>query len=255
MWKWLMEARCVFSLAQIKQKCEMFCRDGKLAHQVLNVCWVCGSVPCILCRDLWWSESFNGLKFDYSGAEGQTYLTVWLVLPRCVYTLSCACVCLCDPVFVYWCFIFSSISFLVSDSLFSVSPHVHVSHHCRPCVLFFLCVNGQCNSPSEIPSLDTPPGEPPNPPPTWPLEPQIQNQKENQAKKEEGDQTAFIPCIEIHAAGPRRSSEPLPSNLPQPHAEPPLETVTHLIVTSEQRSLSWYAVDSFTKFESICLHY
>lgn len=134
-------------------------------------------------------------------------------------------------------------------------PHTHVSHHCwpscrpSPCVIVpkfcfnvITCVwrvNG-CNSPNEIPSLDTPPGESPSPSPTQPLEPQIQNQKENQAKKEEGDQTAFIPCIEIHATGARRSSEPLPYNLPQPHAELPLGIVTHLIVTSEQRSLSWY---------------
>ncbi|KAM9357173.1 LIM and calponin homology domains-containing protein 1-like [Symphorus nematophorus] len=87
-------------------------------------------------------------------------------------------------------------------------------------------------SPNEIPSLDAPPGESPTPP----LEPQIQIQKENQAKKDEdeGEQTSCTPCIEIHAAGVRRSSEPLPCYLPQPHAEPPMESLTHLMVTSEQ---------------------
>lgn len=176
---------------------------------------------------------------------------MWWVLPQCVYTLVAVRVCVTQCLFI------DALFFPPSPSLFlmfSVSPPV--AWTCRSLTFmfpttvvlvswislqcFFPCVNGQCNSPSETPSLDTPPGEPPNPPPTRPLEHQIQNQKENQAKKEEGDQTAFIPCIEIHAAGPRRSSEPLPSYLPQPHAEPPLETVTHLIVTSEQRSLSWY---------------
>ncbi|XP_070818114.1 LIM and calponin homology domains-containing protein 1 isoform X2 [Chaetodon trifascialis] len=91
-------------------------------------------------------------------------------------------------------------------------------------------------SPNEIPSLDVSAGESPSPSPTPPLKPQIQIQKENQAKKdeEEGEQTASTPCIEIHAAGVRRSSEPLPCSLPQPHAEPPMETLTHLMVTTEQ---------------------
>ncbi|XP_035524687.1 LIM and calponin homology domains-containing protein 1-like isoform X2 [Morone saxatilis] len=87
-------------------------------------------------------------------------------------------------------------------------------------------------SPIQIPSLDAPPEETPSLSPT---PPQIQIQ-ENQAKKdeEEGEQRASTPCIEIHAASVRRSSEPLPCNLPQPHAEPPMETLTHLMVTSEQ---------------------
>ncbi|XP_044060463.1 LIM and calponin homology domains-containing protein 1-like isoform X10 [Siniperca chuatsi] len=95
-------------------------------------------------------------------------------------------------------------------------------------------------SPNEVSSLDAPPGESPSPSPTPPLKPHIQIQTESQAKKdeEEGEQTDSTPCIEIHAAGVRRSSEPLPCSLPQPHAEPPMETVTHLMVTSEQRSVS-----------------
>ncbi|GAA6222019.1 LIM and calponin homology domains-containing protein 1 [Lates japonicus] len=86
-------------------------------------------------------------------------------------------------------------------------------------------------SPNEIPSLDAP-----SPSPTPPLEPQTQIQLEHQSVKdvEEGEQTATTPCIEIHSASVRRSSEPLPCILPQPHAEPPTETVTHLTVTSEQ---------------------
>ncbi|XP_045886124.1 LIM and calponin homology domains-containing protein 1-like isoform X2 [Micropterus dolomieu] len=88
-------------------------------------------------------------------------------------------------------------------------------------------------SPNEVPSLDAPPGESPSPSPTPSLKPQIQIHKESQAKneEEEGKQT---PCIEILAAGVRRSSEPLPCSLLQPYAEPPMDTLTHLMVTSEQ---------------------
>ncbi|XP_039668771.1 LIM and calponin homology domains-containing protein 1-like isoform X7 [Perca fluviatilis] len=91
-------------------------------------------------------------------------------------------------------------------------------------------------SSNELPSLDDPPGESPSLSPTPPLEPQIQIQKKNQTKKddEEGKQTASTLCIEIHAAGLRRSSEPLPCRVPQPCAEPPMVNVTHLIITSEQ---------------------
>lgn len=116
-------------------------------------------------------------------------------------------------------------------------PHVIVSNfaptwlHCP--FLCIVCVNGWHNSPNEIPSLDAP-----SPSPTPPLEPQTQIQLEHQSVKdlEEGEQTATTPCIEIHSASVRRSSEPLPCILPRPHAEPPTETVTHLTVTSEQRS-------------------
>ncbi|XP_028444975.1 LIM and calponin homology domains-containing protein 1 isoform X4 [Perca flavescens] len=91
-------------------------------------------------------------------------------------------------------------------------------------------------SSNELPSLDDPPGESPSSSPTPSLEPQIQIQKKNQTKKddEEGKQTASTLCIEIHAAGLRRSSEPLPCRVPQPCAEPPMVNVTHLIITSEQ---------------------
>ncbi|XP_034738875.1 LIM and calponin homology domains-containing protein 1-like isoform X8 [Etheostoma cragini] len=95
-------------------------------------------------------------------------------------------------------------------------------------------------SPNELPSLDDPPGESPSLSATPPLQPQIQIQKKNQTKKddEEGKQTASTLCLEIHAAGLRRSSEPLPCRVPQPCAEPPMVNVTHLIITSEQRSVS-----------------
>ncbi|XP_034738869.1 LIM and calponin homology domains-containing protein 1-like isoform X2 [Etheostoma cragini] len=91
-------------------------------------------------------------------------------------------------------------------------------------------------SPNELPSLDDPPGESPSLSATPPLQPQIQIQKKNQTKKddEEGKQTASTLCLEIHAAGLRRSSEPLPCRVPQPCAEPPMVNVTHLIITSEQ---------------------
>ncbi|XP_035860418.1 LIM and calponin homology domains-containing protein 1 isoform X9 [Sander lucioperca] len=95
-------------------------------------------------------------------------------------------------------------------------------------------------SPNEPPSLANPPGESPSSSPTPPLEPQIQIQKKNQTKKDDDEvkQTASTLCIEIHAAGLRRSSEPLPCRVPQPCAEPPMVNVTHLIITSEQRSVS-----------------
>ncbi|XP_004553744.2 LIM and calponin homology domains-containing protein 1 isoform X8 [Maylandia zebra] len=93
---------------------------------------------------------------------------------------------------------------------------------------------------NEVCSLEIPPGESPSPSPTLPLKPCTQIQKENHIKKDkhEGRQSASPPCIEIHTAGKRRRSEPLPSSLPQPQAEPPRETVIHLMVTSEQRSVS-----------------
>ncbi|XP_030594840.1 LIM and calponin homology domains-containing protein 1 isoform X2 [Archocentrus centrarchus] len=92
----------------------------------------------------------------------------------------------------------------------------------------------------EVSSLDVPPGESPSPSPSPPLKPYTQIQTENHSKKDtqEGKQSTSTPCIEIHAAGIRRRSEPLPCSLPQPQAEHPRETVTHLMVTSEQRSVS-----------------
>ncbi|XP_041846288.1 LIM and calponin homology domains-containing protein 1-like isoform X7 [Melanotaenia boesemani] len=94
-------------------------------------------------------------------------------------------------------------------------------------------------SPNEVPSLVIPPEESLSPSPTPLLEPHTQIQ-ENKSKnnEEEGKQTASIHCFEIHSGGMRRSSEPLPCSFPQSHAEPPRETVTHLKVTSEQRSVS-----------------
>ncbi|XP_030594837.1 LIM and calponin homology domains-containing protein 1 isoform X1 [Archocentrus centrarchus] len=88
----------------------------------------------------------------------------------------------------------------------------------------------------EVSSLDVPPGESPSPSPSPPLKPYTQIQTENHSKKDtqEGKQSTSTPCIEIHAAGIRRRSEPLPCSLPQPQAEHPRETVTHLMVTSEQ---------------------
>ncbi|XP_078025675.1 LIM and calponin homology domains-containing protein 1-like isoform X4 [Epinephelus lanceolatus] len=88
-------------------------------------------------------------------------------------------------------------------------------------------------SPNEVPSLDDPPGESPSPSPT---PPHIQIQKENQTKKdeEEGKQAASTPYVEIHVVGVRRSSDPLSRSFPRPHAEPPMDSVTQLMVTSEQ---------------------
>lgn len=105
-------------------------------------------------------------------------------------------------------------------------------------LLCVCCMNGWCLSLNEVCSLEIPPGESPSPSPALPLKPCTQIQKENHIKKDkhEGRQSASPPCIEIHTAGKRRRSEPLPSSLPQPQAEPPRETVIHLMVTSEQRS-------------------
>ncbi|XP_034453682.1 LIM and calponin homology domains-containing protein 1-like isoform X11 [Hippoglossus hippoglossus] len=83
-------------------------------------------------------------------------------------------------------------------------------------------------SPDEIRSLDTP--SPSSPPP---LEPQTQIHRED-----EGPRTVSIPSIEIHAANRRRSSDPPPCSVPQPHAEPHADTVTHLMGASAQRSVS-----------------
>ncbi|XP_034453675.1 LIM and calponin homology domains-containing protein 1-like isoform X5 [Hippoglossus hippoglossus] len=79
-------------------------------------------------------------------------------------------------------------------------------------------------SPDEIRSLDTP--SPSSPPP---LEPQTQIHRED-----EGPRTVSIPSIEIHAANRRRSSDPPPCSVPQPHAEPHADTVTHLMGASAQ---------------------
>ncbi|XP_035017177.1 LIM and calponin homology domains-containing protein 1 isoform X2 [Hippoglossus stenolepis] len=79
-------------------------------------------------------------------------------------------------------------------------------------------------SPDEVRSLDTP--SPSSPPP---LEPQTQIHRED-----EGPRTVSIPSIEIHAANRRRSSDPPPCSVPQPHAEPRADTVTHLMGASAQ---------------------
>ncbi|XP_042273957.1 LIM and calponin homology domains-containing protein 1-like isoform X6 [Thunnus maccoyii] len=87
----------------------------------------------------------------------------------------------------------------------------------------------------EVPSIVAPPPVSPSLSPTLPPEPQTQIEKESQRK---GEWTPSTACIEVHTAGLRRSSEPLPCSLPQPYAEPPSEAVNHLTVTSEQRSVS-----------------
>lgn len=92
------------------------------------------------------------------------------------------------------------------------------------------------NSLNVVPSIGFPPAESPTPSPSSPLKPQTQIQQEQEAIKdvEEGGLYASPPCIEIQAAGVRRSSAPLHYSLPPPNVEPPEET--YLMVTSEQRS-------------------
>ncbi|XP_047440641.1 LIM and calponin homology domains-containing protein 1-like isoform X3 [Mugil cephalus] len=88
-------------------------------------------------------------------------------------------------------------------------------------------------SPCEASSLDPSARDSPSPSPTPPPQLYIQIQDED-----DGEQTASIPCIEVHAVNMRRSSEPLPCSLPEPQADPPRERLTFLTVTSEQSTPS-----------------
>lgn len=98
------------------------------------------------------------------------------------------------------------------------------------------------DSPTETPSLDAPLSESLSPSPTQLPAPRTQNAEEKpeneEEQEEEGDPSVSVPCYEIHATGLRRCSEPLTFNLPPPGAEPPAQTLSHLIVSSEQRFLS-----------------
>lgn len=98
------------------------------------------------------------------------------------------------------------------------------------------------DSPTETPSLDAPLSESLSPSPTQLPAPRTQNTEEKpeneEEQEDEGDPSVSVPCYEIHATGLRRCSEPLTFNLPPPGAEPPAQTLSHLIVSSEQRFLS-----------------
>ncbi|XP_029964634.1 LIM and calponin homology domains-containing protein 1 isoform X4 [Salarias fasciatus] len=89
-------------------------------------------------------------------------------------------------------------------------------------------------SPNQVCSLDVTPAESPSPSPTPPCPPHMQIQKEDEAA---GQRPSSTPSTELHV-GVRRSSEPPPFNPPQPHAEPPRETVAPLTAASEHRSVS-----------------
>lgn len=162
---------------------------------------------------------------------------------------------------VHWIwFSFLSISFLYHPSCIFAPPLTsHVQTSCSLTLMFpitdhFLtsllqislwmnewmnAMNAWTNSPNETLSLDAPFRESLSPSPSLPLGPRSQT-KESQEKldKDEGDQAGSVPCYEIHATGLRRCSEPLPYNLPPPPAEPPMKMFAHLMVSSEQRSLS-----------------
>lgn len=145
----------------------------------------------------------------------------------------------------------SSILHLCTSSHLSCAnllfPHTLIMDHFLTSLLqISLCVacmnewmNVWTNSPNETLSLDASLRESLSPSPTLPLGPRTQT-KESQEKldKDEGDQAGSIPCYEIHATGLRRCSEPLPYNLPPPQAELPMKMFAHLMVSSEQRSLS-----------------
>lgn len=101
------------------------------------------------------------------------------------------------------------------------------------------CVNGWCYCLNGVFSLVPPPGEPwISPSHSQSFVPHVQIEKVNHTKDIEAeDQSASKPCIEVHAMGLRRCSEPL-SYIPQQHqTKPPAETGTRLVITSEQRSL------------------
>lgn len=113
----------------------------------------------------------------------------------------------------------------------------------RMCVWMWMT---RCNSPNEIPSLDVP-SPPPTPPP---FEPQTQIEPDGVKDEEEDEQQApSTPCIQIHLANVRRSSEPLPCGLLlPPRAVTPTETVTHLTpVTSEQRSSPSFSLCTYCR--------
>lgn len=105
----------------------------------------------------------------------------------------------------------------------------------------------QTQSPTETPSLDAQLSVSLSPSPTQLLAPRTQNRQEkpeNEEKEQEdeGDQTVSVPCYEIHATGLRRCSEPLTFNLPPPGVQPPTQTLSHLVVSSEQRFLSCHVL-------------
>lgn len=137
----------------------------------------------------------------------------------CVFSPSTPCVCT-HPA-----------SHLLPLSSRSGNTAVRVARGCFP-----------TSSPTESPSLDAPLSESLSPSPTQPPAPRTQNTEEKPEEEEEqedeGDRSVSVPCYEIHATGLRRCSEPLTFNLPPPGAEPPAQTLSHRIVSSEQRFLS-----------------
>lgn len=110
-------------------------------------------------------------------------------------------------------------------------------YHFNTIPLFLWCVLW-CYCLSDILSLAPPPGEFISPSHSQSFVPHVQIEKVNQGKDSAGgDQSAPVPCFEIHAVGVRRCSEPL-SFVPQHHqTKPPVETESRLVITSEQRSL------------------
>lgn len=97
-------------------------------------------------------------------------------------------------------------------------------------------------SPTETPSLDAPLSESLSPSPAHP--PTLRTQKPEEEKEtlevDGGDRTVSVPCYEIHATGLRRCSEPLTFNLLPPRPEALTQTLSDLIISSEQRFFSRY---------------
>lgn len=136
-----------------------------------------------------------------------------------------------------WLCFFFILSFFFTSCVFPPP----ISHHLPPLRTVPPIPRGvsfvRTNSPTETPSLDAPLRESLSPSPTQAPDPPTQNRKEKVEEEDGGDRMVSVPCYEIHATGLRRCSEPLTFNLPPPRAEPPAQTLSHLIVSSEQRFL------------------
>lgn len=178
---------------------------------------------------------------------------VLLWVTKSLQTFLCVCLCVINTFFnkihvLFCCFssIFHPLSFVSCESSIPSYPCWLSCHFCGivpdVTLIWFpvcvVCVNGWCYCLNDIFSLVPPSGESISPSHSQSFVPHVQIEKVNHAKDSEGgDQSASIPCIEIHAVGLRRCSEPLPY-IPQHHqTKPPVETETRLAITSEQRSL------------------
>lgn len=211
------------------------------------------SLPYCLRRCSWWRQK---LLFHFLSMKFCSQNVCWLLCccgsPRACKHF-CVCVCVINTFLnkihvLFCCFssIFHPLTFVSCESSIPSYPCWLSCHFCGivpdVTLIWFpvcvVCVNGWCYCLNDIFSLVPPSGESISPSHSQSFVPHVQIEKVNHAKDSEGgDQSASIPCIEIHAVGLRRCSEPL-SYIPQHHqTKPPVETETRLAITSEQRSL------------------